>query len=122
MDLYDFKLKATIELLKIIPTFIIGCIAAYIAYQQWKISHKKLKYDLFERRFKIFEATKMFIVNIITCGGIGSERGRRMIGVANKYLPSTISVYFLFDQDIIDYVEECVRRVNEMSAHPSPIS
>lgn len=45
-----------IELVKILPTFIVGCIATGIAFQQRKLAQAKLKIDLFERRFSYFNA------------------------------------------------------------------
>jgi hypothetical protein len=52
------------ELLKGIPsvfvTLVIGGIAAYIAYRQYKISHAKLKLDLFEKRYEIICRRRFF--------------------------------------------------------------
>ena len=37
-------------------TLIIGLIAAGIAFQQWRVAQAKLKLDLFNKRYEIFEA------------------------------------------------------------------
>ena len=36
---------------------VIGCIAGYIAFHQWRVAKAKLNLDLFEKRYVIFEAT-----------------------------------------------------------------
>jgi hypothetical protein len=40
---------------QIITTFMVGLIAAYIAWRQWRTSHDRLILDLFERRFQVFQ-------------------------------------------------------------------
>ena len=53
-----------LEVLKVVPTFIVGCIAAGISWQQRNIAKEqsstakaKLNLDLFKRRLEIFEET-----------------------------------------------------------------
>jgi hypothetical protein len=49
------------EMLKGVPaavvTLIIGGIAGAVTWRQYKVAQAKLKLDLFERRFKIFQLT-----------------------------------------------------------------
>jgi hypothetical protein len=59
----DFN-QVCLELLKVMPTFIVGCIAARISWQQsrtakeqCRIAEAKLSLDLFMRRLAIFEET-----------------------------------------------------------------
>jgi hypothetical protein len=42
---------------KIMPTLIIGLIAAYIAWKQWETARAKLNLDLFARRLEVFDKT-----------------------------------------------------------------
>jgi hypothetical protein len=48
-------------------TPIVGLFGALIAYQQWRIARNKIKLDLYEKRFAIYEATLLFYQKIIAC-------------------------------------------------------
>ena len=50
-----------IEFIVALPTVIIGCIAVYIAYQQWHTNHRKLELDLYDRRLRLYQATTKYI-------------------------------------------------------------
>jgi hypothetical protein len=43
-------------------TPVIACIALYIAYQQHRIAKNKLKLDLYERRYKVYEDMRKFLI------------------------------------------------------------
>jgi hypothetical protein len=40
-------------------------IVVYVAIQQWKLAENKLRLDLFEKRYKVFDATRKFLVIIL---------------------------------------------------------
>ena len=40
---------------QLVTTLVLGLIAAYIAWRQWRTSHDRLILDLFERRFQVFQ-------------------------------------------------------------------
>lgn len=52
----SFYQNLLIELLKIVPFFIIGLITAYIAYRQYKIEKSNLNKDLHRTRYSIYKA------------------------------------------------------------------
>jgi len=49
------------SLLSPIATLIVGLAVAIIAWQQWRVAKDKLRLDLFDRRYKVFEATRTFL-------------------------------------------------------------
>ncbi len=57
-----FASEVIIELLKILPMTIVAGIVAYVAWQQWQINQNRLKMELFDRRYEIYEST----INAIT--------------------------------------------------------
>jgi len=40
---------------QLVTTLVLGLIAAYIAWRQWRTAHDRLILDLFERRFQVFQ-------------------------------------------------------------------
>jgi hypothetical protein len=49
-------------------TLVIAVITVHIARQQWKTNAQKIKLDLFERRFRVFEARRGTIGQMYTSG------------------------------------------------------
>jgi len=41
--------------------FVFGAVAAMIAWRQWKTANDKLRLDLFDRRWKVFDAVKLMV-------------------------------------------------------------
>ncbi|MGD0137401.1 MAG: hypothetical protein ABSD28_00870 [Tepidisphaeraceae bacterium] len=58
----------TTDVLKALTPLVIGLLAAYIAYQQWRTNHRKLKLDLFDRRYKVYQAARQ-LLNVTETGG-----------------------------------------------------
>lgn len=48
-------------------TPIVGFFGALIAYLQWRIARNKIKLDLYEKRFAIYEATLLFYQKVMAC-------------------------------------------------------
>jgi hypothetical protein len=42
-------------LAQMITTLVVGLVAAYVAWRQWRTAHDRLMLDLFERRFQSFQ-------------------------------------------------------------------
>lgn len=59
-----------IELSKALLTPVVAVVAAYVAWQQLKTNRRKLKLDLFDRRYVVFEKIGEFIGSILTSGTV----------------------------------------------------
>jgi len=57
----------------LILTGAIGCVTAYIAWQQWRTAKNKFRLDLFDRRFPMFVATMRLVELAVTKGEIPFE-------------------------------------------------
>ena len=42
-------------------TLAVACAIAYVAWQQWRLARHRFRLDLFERRYKVYDATKKFV-------------------------------------------------------------
>jgi hypothetical protein len=78
---------------------VIGCIAARITYNQFRVAEAKLKLDLFERRYNIFHETWKTLSEVV---GKGTREKNYGFGTPfNNYIPEA---KFLFGADIETYL------------------
>jgi hypothetical protein len=93
------------ELIKGLPaafvTLIIGVIAAAITYNQYKVAAAKLKLDLFERRFAIFQETWKILSEVVMKGT--REKNYGLGTPFNNFLPEA---KFLFGTDVSNYLDD----------------
>jgi len=80
-------------------TPIIAILAVYIAWQQYRINRYKVRIDLFDRRYKIFDTLMSLLGHIAQRGDIADEK-------LNEFLRSTKDSEFLFKKDIPEYLDE----------------
>ena len=94
------------ELVKGLPAafvaLVIGGIAAWLAYQQWKVARAKFTLDLFDKRYKIFEATWGELSKFATTG---IERPSNA-----EFTNLMPQAQFLFGSEIRDYMTEISKK------------
>lgn len=75
----------------------IALIAVYIAYQQWQTNRQKLRLDLYQKRFAVYENVLAFY-HILYAGDHVTDKER--IAIENNFLKSCRESQFLFcDKD-----------------------
>ncbi|MFC0574247.1 hypothetical protein [Paraburkholderia solisilvae] len=89
-----------------IVALVIGCIAAAIAYRQYKVAHARFMLDLFEKRHEIYLYTATFLTELVLerpmePHDVGIFRGR------------TAAAPFLFKREIADFLKD----VSDQAAH-----
>jgi hypothetical protein len=100
-------LDTWLRIISTISTVLIGLAAFFIAYQQFKISRSKLKFDLYERRLKLFNVVKDF------CGQT-AMKGRIETAESSALYHDTIERHFLFEQAISAYIGEVYERAKQL--------
>lgn len=83
------------SLLQGLLTPLIAIVVAYISYQQWKTNQRKLKLDLYDRRMKVYETAKEFIM--FFPNDCDTKR-------LEKLYDGSISADFLFKKEIPEYL------------------
>jgi hypothetical protein len=82
----------------------LAIVGAALAWQQVRISRVKLQHDLYERRFAIFDAARVFL----------SELLRSSTGISNEQIRSffirTSDSRFILNDEIYDYLSVIRRR------------
>lgn len=90
------------------PVFValvIGVIAAYIAYQQYRLAHAKLKFDLFQKRYDIFYQTWAYLSAPLT-GALQSP-----FAEFDKLRPQAL---FLFGEEVDTYLDTAQKKMTEL--------
>jgi hypothetical protein len=75
-----------------------------IAETQKKIAAARLSFDLYEKRFAIFEGAKRLLLKAVQDADIDA---RQVI----TFKVETVEAVFLFDQDIVNYLETLLNKV-----------
>jgi hypothetical protein len=98
-----------VKLFNALLTPTLAIIAAYIAYQQWKTNHLKVRHDLYERRLAIYFATMEFLSVVF---GKAEASQAEMV----TFLQKTREGYFLFGPDLGDYLNKLYNRAVDLRA------
>lgn len=88
-----------IALLSALLTPVLAATAAYIAWQQWRTNRNKLKLELFERRFAMYDAAVQLINSILGAGKVEDQPLR-------SFVTRTRSAAFIVGQPIEAYLNK----------------
>lgn len=83
---------------------VIGVIAAWIAFQQWRVARAKLNLDLFERRLSIYRATDKYLLESLSGGPQGFLDSIEGFDDAS----------FLFGSEVTGYLREVLTMRHEL--------
>jgi hypothetical protein len=86
---------------------VIAGIAVYIAMKQWKTAAHKAKLDLFDRRFRTFQAIRDILGMMYT--KVSDDRK------LYELLSQTRDAEFLFGMEVKDYIESVWRHASNLS-------
>jgi len=75
----------------------VAVLGSFIAYRQWRTAQNKLKHDLFERRFSVYDAARTLLASIMTSGKAKEEE-------LFKFLSGTREAKWLLDKNIAEYL------------------
>lgn len=80
-----------------------ACVAAYIACQQWLTNKRKLKLDLFDRRFKVYLAARSLLREIRDTAEVRDETKRAFVHDIEES-------EFLFEREATDFLSDLLKR------------
>jgi hypothetical protein len=86
-----------------------ACFASYIAWRQFQTARNKLKLDLFDKRYAVFEKITAFMASMIVDDNFKST-------AIVKFLRDTNSARFLFEdnKDITNYIDMLMRKATDL--------
>jgi hypothetical protein len=79
--------------LTLFTTTIVGCIAVYIARQQWRTNREKLRLDLYQKRFSVYESTLAYHQLVILPSTISNEEKDK---IGRDFIKACRESQFLF--------------------------
>lgn len=88
-----------LELLTALIPIALAIFGGYIAWQQFQTNKKKLKLDLFEKRYAVFECVNAFLLTVAKGQKVNQQQ-------RDEFLSGTRSAEFLFGPDIKKYIDE----------------
>jgi hypothetical protein len=83
---------------------------AYIALEQWRLARHKLRLDLFEKRYKVYEAAAKFLATIMAEANFND-------GDLRAYNQGTMDAVFLYPAHIKDYLDLIRSRALKMRVY-----
>ncbi len=77
----------------------VAVLGSVITYRQWRTAQNKLKLDLFDRRFSVYDAARNLLAAIMTSGKAKDEE-------VFKFLFATREAKWLLNIEVATYLEE----------------
>jgi hypothetical protein len=88
-------------------TLLIGAAAWYLAHRQQRTNELRLKHELFERRYKVYDSLMAFL-------GRTLQEGKPSTESSFTFLRETNQAQFLFGPEIPDYLESVYKKGNAL--------
>lgn len=97
-------------LIQAVFTLIVGIGVGTVAFMQWKVARDKLRLDLFDRRYKVFEAFRKYLVSAVN---------KPIFDFQDEidFNIGTADAEFLFGSAVTDYFKEVRSHVGKMDTH-----
>ena len=96
-------ISSWLQVLQGLLTPVIGVIALYIAWQQWKGNKLKLVLDRYDRRLEVYKNVVAFLRRV--------QRDFKLeVSDIQKFITDTAEADFLFEPEIAEYLDEMYKR------------
>ena len=90
-----------------IATLFLSVTVVLLAWQQWRVADDKLRLDLFDRRYKVYDATRKFLAVILREASFTDSQ-------LLEFYAGTSDAEFLFGADVVNYLDQIRHRAIDM--------
>ncbi|EGQ8102556.1 hypothetical protein ACOLNO_004833 [Vibrio parahaemolyticus] len=104
--------KDWVDITAALLTPVIAVGGVVIAGLQWRLSNSKFKFDIFDKRYKVFEATQRFIGHIIATAEVDEQE-------RINFLRDTKIAFAIYDAKVTDYLKLIHDKSLELRLHQS---
>ena len=105
----DAMIPLWLQYLQALAVTAIPAVGAWLAWQQVQIARVKLQHDLYDRRYRVFDATRSLLAKIGAKGNASDEDMR-------AFVLGTADAAFLFDDDLTRYLAEMGKHAVELQS------
>jgi hypothetical protein len=88
---------------------VIAAVGAWIAFQQMHLARVKLRHDLYDRRFAVFQVARKLLAEVLAHASVSDDQLR-------AYVVGTSDSVFLLDEEISRYLQEIRKAVFRLQA------
>lgn len=94
-----------------VATSAVAILVALITWREWSTNRARLRHELFDRRYKVFEKIGAFLSRVL-------QEGRVPEGEPEQFLRETKTAYFVFGSDptVKAFIEEIFRHAAQLHA------
>jgi hypothetical protein len=100
--------KEVVEMLSALLTPVIAGTTVYIAWQQYQVTHLALKKDLYEKRFRVYQAFRSYLSDIVREAKIDDNR-------LFQFYAESSECDFLFDTEVVEKADELYKQGLQLS-------
>jgi hypothetical protein len=104
-----------VQVLSALLTPVLAGFGLWIALQQYRLAHDKVRLELFEKRHRVFRAV------VALCAQVVQDGGAKHVD-ALQYLRDTAGADFLFNKEVTDYIDEVYRRSVDLSLRTEQVA
>jgi hypothetical protein len=98
----------SVEIIKIILTFVVAVAASYIAWRQHRTAADKFRLDLYDKRYRVYRGLIDLLSRIAADGSVPN-------GALDQFFRATDEKRFLFGPDVISYLKEVREKAVRLS-------
>lgn len=104
--------------LQALTTVFVLVLGLVIARFQLHVNIDRLKHERFERRFGMFDATRIFLEALRKAGDLEAAWGVRggFHGVEKDFLSGTMGARFVFDKNLSEFLEKIQKNARELGS------
>jgi hypothetical protein len=101
-----------------IVAIVVGVVAGYIAWRQWQTAHQRLRFDLYDKRFAVYDTVRSLISAFRLHGQITDDE-------FDEFYQGIRGAEFLFDGDTKNFLKDLASmtvtarmRRDQLQRHP----
>lgn len=89
-----------------IATVSLSVAVAIIALQQWRVARNELRLDLFDRRYKVWDTTRTFLLKLLNDAVADPTMTELKLAIADAE--------FLFDAEVVQFLTGILKRAAQL--------
>ena len=90
--------KDWVDITTALLTPVVAILGSMIAYLQWKLNRSRFRHEVFEKRYKIFEAAQLYLSQLIRTAKMNNDE-------RITFLRDTKGAFVLFDKKVVNYLD-----------------